>query len=370
MANQHHHNILYTSADILKYHQGKLTPIEMNALEKAALQDPFLSDALDGFVAHEQAASDLIELQQKLSQKQQAKKKAVIFSWKKYYPIIGVAASVTLLLFLGYMLSNQNNNIDSSASNEMEPLPSSTKQQNILPNKADTASPQLAAVEIKKSRQNTESIQLNSTADIAASKTIESRQTNAIPISEVPVPSIEQEKQPTEDLATLNKPQDIRVFSTNEVKDLTAGSATGNMAMTDAKIPVTNIQTNIEEVNQKAGMNNAQVVVTAARSQKKQSITKNIAPTLDNEENSLSQENEAFQNYVTKNMSSCLDNQQQPIHGQIVLTCKINALKKAFQIKITESLSKECDNQVVELLKGYAEWKAPSTKKVKLIVQL
>jgi len=34
---------------IAKYHQNKLSAKEMNSLERQALEDPFLSDALDGF---------------------------------------------------------------------------------------------------------------------------------------------------------------------------------------------------------------------------------------------------------------------------------------------------------------------------------
>jgi len=39
----------YTLADIERYLQGKMTAAEMHAMEKAALQDPFLSDAIEGY---------------------------------------------------------------------------------------------------------------------------------------------------------------------------------------------------------------------------------------------------------------------------------------------------------------------------------
>lgn len=48
MANNNVH-INYTQADIERYLQGKMTHAEMHALEKAALQDPFLADAIEGF---------------------------------------------------------------------------------------------------------------------------------------------------------------------------------------------------------------------------------------------------------------------------------------------------------------------------------
>ncbi len=42
-------HIKYTVADIEKYLQGKMTNAERNTFEKAALADPFLADALEGF---------------------------------------------------------------------------------------------------------------------------------------------------------------------------------------------------------------------------------------------------------------------------------------------------------------------------------
>lgn len=43
------HNNIYTAADIQNYLAGKLTPLQMNAMEKAALDDPFLAEAIEGY---------------------------------------------------------------------------------------------------------------------------------------------------------------------------------------------------------------------------------------------------------------------------------------------------------------------------------
>lgn len=48
MLNNNTH-INYSKADIEKYLQGKMSAAEMHAFEKAALQDPFLADAIEGF---------------------------------------------------------------------------------------------------------------------------------------------------------------------------------------------------------------------------------------------------------------------------------------------------------------------------------
>ena len=48
MSDRMHHNH-FSAADIEKYRKGLLTPAQMHALEKAAMEDPFLADAMEGF---------------------------------------------------------------------------------------------------------------------------------------------------------------------------------------------------------------------------------------------------------------------------------------------------------------------------------
>lgn len=60
----------YTAADIEKYHKGLLSAREMHALEKAALDDPFLADALEGYGGTSvNVAADLSELEKKLNER-------------------------------------------------------------------------------------------------------------------------------------------------------------------------------------------------------------------------------------------------------------------------------------------------------------
>ena len=51
----------YTAADIEKYWKGKLSSTEMHALEKAAMDDPFLADALEGYKDTSLADLDLLK---------------------------------------------------------------------------------------------------------------------------------------------------------------------------------------------------------------------------------------------------------------------------------------------------------------------
>ncbi len=56
----------FTAADIEKYHRGLLTASERHSMEKAALDDPFLADALEGFSVPGDFAADMQDLDNRL----------------------------------------------------------------------------------------------------------------------------------------------------------------------------------------------------------------------------------------------------------------------------------------------------------------
>jgi TonB family protein len=77
--------------DIKKYKRGEMTPAEEHALEKKALSDPFLADALEGasLISEEEFSSDLKELDKKIKGKHRGRG-----AW--FWPL-RIAASVVLL---------------------------------------------------------------------------------------------------------------------------------------------------------------------------------------------------------------------------------------------------------------------------------
>lgn len=46
-----HNHIVYTAAEMQRYLDGNMSPLEMNAFEKAMLDDPFLAEAFEGYEA-------------------------------------------------------------------------------------------------------------------------------------------------------------------------------------------------------------------------------------------------------------------------------------------------------------------------------
>jgi hypothetical protein len=104
MEGKNNHN--YTSADFERYHSGKMNEQEMYAIEKAAMEDPFLADALDGYVHTDSIAQDVAELRQRLAKREQKK---VIFLGYERKQWLKVAAMVVLIAGAGYFTYILNN---------------------------------------------------------------------------------------------------------------------------------------------------------------------------------------------------------------------------------------------------------------------
>jgi TonB family protein len=97
-----------TAADIEKYHKGLLSKKEMHDLEKAALDDPFIADALEGYaVAGQDAPLHLNDLRTRLAQRTEGTKVVPLNERKrKAIPWLRVAALVIVVAGAA-LLANQ-----------------------------------------------------------------------------------------------------------------------------------------------------------------------------------------------------------------------------------------------------------------------
>jgi TonB family protein len=116
--------------DIERYLRGEMIASEMHALEKEALKDPFLSDALEGWQnsSSDNLLFDLRELRSSVANRTHKHKPKVISIWNWS---IGIAAALMLIGISGvYIISNipkkenpvaQNEQLDPSAFGETKP---------------------------------------------------------------------------------------------------------------------------------------------------------------------------------------------------------------------------------------------------------
>ena len=102
-------NKKYSAKDIERYHAGEMSPAEMHALEKAAMNDPFLADALEGYVFTSNAQGDLENIKKRLAEKSQNKKIVPLFSqtWFRVAAVVMVLGVSGWLLFSNKKQENQ-----------------------------------------------------------------------------------------------------------------------------------------------------------------------------------------------------------------------------------------------------------------------
>jgi hypothetical protein len=92
---------IWGAADFERYHSGKMTEKERHALEKAALDDPFLEDALDGYGFTQTPVADIAALKEKLWPAEEDVKTPVIWYKQKAISQLFKAAAI-LIIFGGF----------------------------------------------------------------------------------------------------------------------------------------------------------------------------------------------------------------------------------------------------------------------------
>ena len=100
-------NIIYTAADIEQYFAGKLSSQQMHELEKAALYDPFLAEAMEGYEGIKAAAwkNQLVALHEQVEAKGTVAKVIPLHKtknnwWKAAAAILILGAGATLTFIL------------------------------------------------------------------------------------------------------------------------------------------------------------------------------------------------------------------------------------------------------------------------------
>ena len=103
MSDHKEHISQYSAADIQRYVQGKLSAAEMHAMEKAALDDQFLADAMEGmqlaFDEHKESVvtGQLQQLQQQFNARTNRTAKVVAFKPFRYWQAAAAAAVVLII---------------------------------------------------------------------------------------------------------------------------------------------------------------------------------------------------------------------------------------------------------------------------------
>lgn len=136
----------FTAYDIEKYHKGQLSAKERHLLEKAALDDPFLADALEGYLTPGVSINaDLDELRRRLADKGEATRVIPMtnpgsrsFPWLRIAVIVALIAGAGWLSYRFFFRTGSDNN------NIVQYSPATNKDVAVRQNK-DTATGNLSS---------------------------------------------------------------------------------------------------------------------------------------------------------------------------------------------------------------------------------
>ena len=107
--NHQENNKQYSAEDIQRYLRGEMPAEEMHAMETAALDDPFLADAIEGFEmamrdhATESLQSSIGKLNKEFSERVRKPATVVTFSHSRWWQI---SAAAVILVIIGFALYN------------------------------------------------------------------------------------------------------------------------------------------------------------------------------------------------------------------------------------------------------------------------
>lgn len=367
----------YTAAQIERYHSGLLSAAERHALEKAALDDPFLADALEGYAAAKAPSADLAILQQRLQLRMEKEKgrRGVVYlnNWMK------IAAMLLLMAGGGWMvLQLFNGDRPTMALKQEAPksLPSAPTQSVADSTTFTPGAPlttQAPPVESEKAEVSDKAMRNNTTAQKAPLQKANDAPAAALVI---PVPDSVKEKsgegsltgalqgraagiavkKPADNAAELNE---IRVEETNFKKYSPAAAAKSNV-YTASKDTIKNFNVTLRHTDLPAD----QTVVLKGKA-KEAPEAKRLNVKLDSLEPAEGWTR--FDDYVSSNIKEPEEIKTKQVSGEVELSFDVNKEGEAINITVTKSLCDKCDEEAVRLLKEGPKWKKNKKKgKVKI----
>lgn len=390
-------HINYTSEDFKRYYSGTMTAAERHALEKAALDDPFLADALEGYKYS--TPGDVQHL--KIAIKDRIKRKDGNVRLFRL-PWLRIAAMLVVLVGAGWLvyrfaIPSKN---DLAISNEVQTNPD-------LPKSKEHAIPEANEVFIADSTtaiQNKSDDLLTNSNKNKLENSVSKTRTD--PISK-PSKSVKQELNYDLPENNLNKQNKSILLSApasatapitqntyhgkvidesgNAIPYATISTPDNRATITDISgnfsivIPDTTFSANISApgyFTRELALNNnkaettiilqnnhaalSEVVVTREANARKKQAAKMIT------EEGYLEPTEGwvrFNDYISENIRLPEEMGEEPIRGEVTLAFDIDSKGEPVNITVQKSLCSKCDEEAIRLLKQGPKWKKKANKK-------
>jgi CarboxypepD_reg-like domain len=413
MPNQPEH-IIYSAADIERYLLGAMSAKEMHDMERAALQDPFLADAIEGFNELPDftiAAKHLNEIAARVQGKQT---EAVVVpmptnngsGWWRIAAAIAVTAGIAFIGFFmwGNTITPENKDIAfvppviiDTTTNVATPIPDTAqllaqqitanhKAAQYFANRSKTLAnkqlPYTIATETPLAAEQP------TTDDVANANNIDALETKSAFTSGNPAYSVPAAAMPAYDSGTtanllsfkgrvldnnLNPVANALVNATGQKATVTNADGYFTIQAPDTSLTVTvsSIGFNQQQAQLQANAANkialapdnkslSEVVVTGYASKKKASMR---SVTTDSAFPAGGWE--SFQDYVYKKLHQKLDstNNGPKVMGNVEIEFQVNEDGKPFNFNIVQSLDETSDKKAINILKEGPRWIANTKRK-------
>jgi outer membrane biosynthesis protein TonB len=356
LSDPNNDKIIYSNGDIQRYINGQMSAIEMHALESAAMEDPFLADAIEGYTENQLlgqrgTADDLEALQQRLASRiKSLDQKEVIplytKSWLKVAAIILFAAGAGTL---AYYISNSSRQYESIILKNQVQEPNADindTSHGIISESMDTTSiakndPEKNVTVLLKSRKKITDKSESSEPSLSLKKP-------------VPAPDLtkdEDRAKTVEDPISL--PLAAPIAKANE-RDTEAGKSAVIMGYGSMK---KKSDTNTAGMNEVAASRMIQSRIPGV--QIKPAVIQEAMPV-----NGLA----AFNRYIETNKKIPADSGN--IHGAVTVSFFVSESGILTDYKIETSVSTQTDREALRLIKEGPPWKVLHNKKAKATVTI
>jgi hypothetical protein len=371
----------FTAADIERYYKGQMPATERHALEKAALDDPFLADALEGYAFTSTPLADLEVIQTGL--KNRADKKSIPLFPNKY-SWLQVAAFFLVLAGAGWLLVNT----DLFRKNDLAlaPRAKETKQEKTT-GKAPARDVSSAAPPEPQERVQEES-------HTTASAPVASPQKGTLPASSAasrrPLTASDQaETDKAKTGATAeNNTSEVTQQTTLNSRNAYSNSLPPSAKTKDGADDVVNRTRRADSISAPAAVSGRAAGIEVKKdTEKTVNVTmqplpekleevivvgKNVSPKSKRAVSRLpiepAQGWEKYNSYITENLQEPEDIRDIGLSGEVELSFDITKEGEPTNIKVEKSLCTGCDAEAVRLVREGPKWKKKKEQKGRIAI--
>ena len=384
----------FTASDIERYHSGKMLPQERHALEKAALDDPFLADALEGYSFTSTPQDDLAKIQSRLDEKKDRKKVVPLFQKYRWLSVAAILLVIAGTAWLAYNISGKENAATTTALKKKEVAKDTssvvTSQQNVLHDSTDdkitSVTQGSVANNLSKSKGNkvnqvTLGVTSNKKLNNSDGREVNQNTSTDVVSKAISVPARNETASSNNNFTNIQRingnannaisPDPRLNNASNDVtrKKLYYKAENNNNLDLAGKVNDAKTKDTIKDLNivlQPLPQDSLKEIVVGYSNQKKsaEKYPHVVIDTLEPAEGFVN-----FDDYVMNNLKTPEELKTKTITGEVQLSFDVDKEGQATNITVVKSLCQKCDEEAIRLLKEGPKWKRGKNKKGKITIK-